>query len=159
MPYFTWWRHQMETFSALLAIFAGNSPVTGEFPAQRPVTRSIDIFFDLCLNKWLSKQWWFETRSRPLWCHCNQARKRHPIAHFNSPNTPHTLPSRMIYGCLLYLRQNWTSYNGEALQLIQYPPPPHHPHPTPHPHPHPPPPNHAHNLYFVVFWCGFIQTI
>ena len=37
----TWWRHQMETFTALLAICAGNSPVTGEFPAQRPVTRSL----------------------------------------------------------------------------------------------------------------------
>ena len=35
-----WWRHQMETFSALLAICVGNSPVTGEFPSQRPVTRS-----------------------------------------------------------------------------------------------------------------------
>ena len=54
----TWWRHQMETFSALLAICAENSPVPGEFPAQRPVTRSFDIFFDLCLNKRLSKQPW-----------------------------------------------------------------------------------------------------
>ena len=50
-----WWRHQMETFSALLAICAGNSPVPGEFPAQRPVTRSFDVFFDLhringCVN-------------------------------------------------------------------------------------------------------------
>ena len=44
----------METFSALLAIYAGNSPVPGEFPAQRPVTRSFDVFFDLRLNKWLS---------------------------------------------------------------------------------------------------------
>ena len=43
----SWWRHQMEKFSALLAICVGNSPVTGEFPAQRPVTRSFDIFFDL----------------------------------------------------------------------------------------------------------------
>ena len=42
-----WWRHQMETFSALLAICAGNSPVSGEFPAQRPVTRSFDVFFDV----------------------------------------------------------------------------------------------------------------
>ena len=41
----------METFSALLAICAGNSPVTGEFLAQRPVTRSFDVFFDLRLNK------------------------------------------------------------------------------------------------------------
>ena len=44
----------METFSALPAICAGNSPVTGEFPAQRPVTRSFDVFFDLRLNKQLS---------------------------------------------------------------------------------------------------------
>ena len=69
-----WWRHQMEIFSALLAICAGNSPVSGEFPAQRPATRSFDVFFDLCLNKRLSKQsrgWWFETLYRPLWPHCN----------------------------------------------------------------------------------------
>ena len=34
---------------ALLALWAGNSPVTGEFPSQRPVTRSFDVFFDLRL--------------------------------------------------------------------------------------------------------------
>ena len=71
---FSWWRHQMETFSTLLAICAGNSPVPGEFPTQRPVTRSFDVFFDLRLNKRLSKQswgWWFETLSRPLWRHRN----------------------------------------------------------------------------------------
>ena len=70
----SWWRHQMETFSVLLAICAGNSPVPGEFPAQRPVMRSFDVFFDLRPNKRLSKQswcWWFETPSRPLWRHCN----------------------------------------------------------------------------------------
>ena len=54
----TWWRHQMETFSALLAICAGNSPVPGEFPAQMPVTQSFDVFFDLRLNRRLSKQSW-----------------------------------------------------------------------------------------------------
>ena len=46
----------METFSALLAICAGNSPVPGEFPTQRPATQSFDVFFDLRLNKRLSKQ-------------------------------------------------------------------------------------------------------
>ena len=46
----------METFSALLAICAGNPPVTGEFPSQRPVTWSFDVFFDLHTNKQLSKQ-------------------------------------------------------------------------------------------------------
>ena len=61
-------------FSALLAICAGNLPGTGEFPAQRPVTRSFDVVFDLHLDKWLSKQswgWWFETPLCPLWRHCN----------------------------------------------------------------------------------------
>ena len=49
---------------ALLAFYAGNPPVTGEIPAQRPVTQSFDVFCDLRLNKRLSKQsrgWWFET--------------------------------------------------------------------------------------------------
>ena len=53
---------------------ARNSPVTGEFPAQRPVTRSFDVFFDLRLKKRLSKQswgWWFEKPSCSLWRHCN----------------------------------------------------------------------------------------
>ena len=84
-----WWRHQMETFSALLALCAGNSPVTGEFPEQRPVTLSIDIFFVLHLNKRLSKQswgWWFETPSCPLWCHCNEmaAQFRRKLASYAS---------------------------------------------------------------------------
>ena len=55
----TWWRHQMETFSALLAMCTG----------------SFDVFFDLRLNKRLSKQswgWWLETLSRPLWRHRNE---------------------------------------------------------------------------------------
>ena len=50
------WRHQMETFSALLAFCAGISPVPGEFPAQRPVTPSFEVFFDLLPNKRLTKQ-------------------------------------------------------------------------------------------------------
>ena len=77
-----WWRHQMETFSALLAICAENSPVPGEFPTQRPVTRSFDVYFDLRPNKRLSKQswgWWFETQSRPLWRHRNAWQQSYPI--------------------------------------------------------------------------------
>ena len=64
----------METFSALLAICVGNSPVPGEFPTQRPVTRSFDVYFDLRPDKRLSKQswgWWFETLSHSLWRHRN----------------------------------------------------------------------------------------
>ena len=72
-----WWRHQMETFSALLALCARNSPVTGAFPSQRPVTRSVDVFFDLRLNKRLSEQlrrWRFGMQSRSLW-HYNGVHK------------------------------------------------------------------------------------
>ena len=60
--------------SVLLVICAGNSPVTGEFPSQRAVAWSFDVFFELCLNKRLSKQswgWWFETPAHPLWRYDN----------------------------------------------------------------------------------------
>ena len=70
-----WWRHQMDTFSALLALCAGNPPVTGEFPSQRPVTRSFELFYYLRLNIWLSKQSIrrrFETPSCPSWRHRNE---------------------------------------------------------------------------------------
>ena len=66
----TWWRHEMETFFALLALCEGNPPVTGGFPSQRPVTRSFDVVFDVRLDKRLNKQWkcwWFETP----WCSCD----------------------------------------------------------------------------------------
>ena len=63
-----------ENIFALLAICVGNSSVTGGFPSQRPITRSFDIFFDLRVNKPLSK-WpkrrWFENLSSWLWRYCN----------------------------------------------------------------------------------------
>ena len=63
-------------------VTSGNPLVTGEFPSHRPVTRSFDVFFDLHLNKRLSKQsrrWWFETPSRSLWRHCNVVRNSDPV--------------------------------------------------------------------------------
>ena len=63
----------METFFALLAFYVGNALFTSEFPTQRPVTRSSDVFFDLRLNQHLSKQWrrrWFETPTRSSCRHC-----------------------------------------------------------------------------------------
>ena len=77
------WKH----FPRYLPFVRGNSPVTGGFPAQRPVTRSFDVFLDLRRNKRLSKQlwgWWFETLSRPLWRHCNEQR-------IDVDRVPHTL--------------------------------------------------------------------
>ena len=56
------------------SIFGVTGHLCGEFPSQRPVTRSFDGFFALRLNKRLSKQswcWWFETPSRSLLRHCN----------------------------------------------------------------------------------------
>ena len=53
----TWWRHHMEIFSALLAICAGNSPIPGEFPAQRSATQSFDVMFSLIcvwINGWVN---------------------------------------------------------------------------------------------------------
>ena len=59
----------METFSALLAICAGNSPVNGKFPAQRPVTQSFDVFYDLRLNGWVNNREAGDLR--PYHVHCD----------------------------------------------------------------------------------------
>ena len=56
--------------SASLSLCAGNSPVTGELPSQRLVTRSFGVSLICALNK-QSWCWWFETPSRSLWRHCN----------------------------------------------------------------------------------------
>ena len=52
-------------------LLCGNSPITGEFSAQRQVTGSFDVFFDLRLNQQLSNQWRRRRFQTPLWCHCN----------------------------------------------------------------------------------------
>ena len=73
-----WWIHddiiKWKHFPRYWSFVRGILPVTGEFPAQRPVTQSFDVFFDLRLYKRLSKQswgWWSEMPSSSLWCHCN----------------------------------------------------------------------------------------
>ena len=71
-PVSSWWQHQMEKKSRVSGPLCGQ--FTGQLPSQRPVTRSFDVLFHLCLNKWLSKQprrRWFETPSRSLWSHRN----------------------------------------------------------------------------------------
>ena len=95
---------------------AGNSPVTGEFPTQRPVTRSFDVFFELPLNTWLSKQslgWWFETPSRPLWRHYNGQHR----------GTKHNWHSDSMWKYLP--RWNWTPFvqiidSKSIVQLINF---------------------------------------
>ena len=106
----------METFFASLALCTGNSPVTGEFPAQRPVTRGFDVLFDLRLNKRLNKQWWgwwFEISSRSLWRHCNVAK--------SLPEEWFRFSGRFVLGfalLLTLLSRNWghsTVTNGKIL--------------------------------------------
>ena len=99
----------METFSTLLAICARNSPVTGEFPAQWPVTRAYDVFFDMHHNKRLSKQWWgcwFETPSRPLWRHCNEPDRSGTLWYVY---VPRRICAGYIYTSRLSLKVVWGS--------------------------------------------------
>ena len=73
------WRNLMMTSSngnifRVTGPLCGEFTGPGEFPTQRPVTRSFDVFYDLRLNKRLSIQpwgWWFETPSWSLWRHNN----------------------------------------------------------------------------------------
>ena len=85
----------METFSALLVLCAGNSPATGEFPAQRPVARSFDVSLICALNKRLSKQswgWWFKTPSCSL--------LRHRISQNTMRTTPAGFPVCIVLRCI-----------------------------------------------------------
>ena len=49
------WRHQMETFTASLALCERNSPGTGGFPSQRPVPRRFDVFFEQTVEQTIDK--------------------------------------------------------------------------------------------------------
>ena len=67
---FPWWHHQMETFSALLALCEGNSLVTDEFP-HKGQWRGALMFSLICVLSKQSKHRLFETPSRPLSRHFN----------------------------------------------------------------------------------------
>ena len=130
-----------ENISALLALCAGNSLVTGEFPSQRLVTQSFGVFFDLRLNKRLSKQswgWWFETRHRAHYDVIVMPGELGQPSHWTTPPPPPPPP---------------------------HPPPHPHPHPTPHPPPPPPPPTptppHPFLLLgpYLLTWFNFNPSI
>ena len=106
-----WWRHQMETFSVLLVLCAGNSPVTVELPSQRPVTRSFGVFFDLYPNKRLSKQsrrgsrrLWFETPPRSLWRHCNGTWPKQDIDTHKQCHSRSTSDGSFVYSFLITIK-------------------------------------------------------
>ena len=96
----------------------------GEFPTQRPVTRSFDVFFDLRLYKRLSKQpwgWWFETPSWSLWRHCNDGWRcailtDGSVIHVSTAWTLHRFIVVFYWYGLIYmhvLSQQWRNKNCE----------------------------------------------
>ena len=87
------------------------TPVPDEFPTQRPVTRSFDVYFDLRPNKRLSKQtlgWWFETLSPPLWRHLNDPM---PQWHFRLDRWVQTFVKTMNKK---HLNFNWMKFNSKC---------------------------------------------
>ena len=114
------WKHFLRY---CMAICAGNSPVLGEFPTQRPVTRSFDVFFDLRLNKRLSKQswsWWFETLSRPLWRHRNVLTGCRPWgianSHFGNANSMHIPNFNRFFPWCSFLPRLWSFIDTNYFQ-------------------------------------------
>ena len=71
---FSWWRHQMETFSAILALCAGTLPVQVDSPHKAQWRGALMVSF-ICtwINNWVKKTrgWWFETPPWSLWRQCN----------------------------------------------------------------------------------------
>ena len=123
----SWWRHEIDTFSALLALCAGNSPVTGEFPSQRPVTQSFGVFFDLRLNKRLTKQscgWWFETPSRSLWRH-STGPKLHHLHIYTAISWPKLNKLVLSNNCCKFNRiileiLHWRAINLSPIRISKY---------------------------------------
>ena len=122
----TWWRHQNGN------IFRVTGPLCGEFtgpwwiPAQRPVTRSFGVFFDLPPNKRLSKQWWcwwFETPLNPLWRHCNecfQHYNRNPLITGGLPSSETTCQNYLkIESTQFYLWFTKSTVSPEDINLHQ----------------------------------------
>ena len=92
----------------------------GEFPTQRPVTRSFDVFFDLGLNKRLNKHscgWWFETLSWSLWRHHNgydpiamtSVSSRYKIRH-NFVRHEITYPFANFNGCIVEVWERTSNF-------------------------------------------------
>ena len=113
--YSSWWHYKMETFSVLLTLCVRNSPVTGEFTTQRPVTQSFDASL-ICAwtNGWGRR--WFEMPSHPIWRHCNA-----------NVNTPYCIRFESFLFVLIWLsfslcdqgQCNWTmAYTSRNMAFI-----------------------------------------
>ena len=119
----------------------GESPVTGGFPSQMPVTRSFDVINYLRLNKRLNKRSrhrWFETQTRPLWRHCIDTRNNWNGIEINYENCvrPYLLTCNEILGYVItmnmtykhfpihpswwILKTSWFVLNGKVVQVNNY---------------------------------------
>ena len=104
----------MEASFALLALWMGNSPVTGEFPSQRLMTQNFDVFFDMRLNKRFSKRSrrrWLETQSHSLWRHCNVSGMYllHQLVHITEGQYYY----KLVISCNLLI-------HGDSLSLLSF---------------------------------------
>ena len=105
-------------------IFRVTDHLCGEFPVQRPVTRSFDVFFDLLLNKQLSEQsrgWWFEMPSRSLWRQRDAERKVFEtsvgfVTRLYFASTTKLLPTARVPSRFLGNQAGWTDGASENMQ-------------------------------------------
>ena len=100
----------------------GISPVTGEFPAKRPVTRSFDVFFDLRLNKLLGKRswgWWFETPSCSLWRHLNILGTR-CISNYRHYFNVLSLQYDSLMGPVIFVFQGLSGFENFSLMFMDH---------------------------------------
>ena len=104
----------------VIGLCEGNPPVNGGFPSQRPVTRSFDIFFDLCLNKRSSKQskrGIYETSSRSLWRHCN-TKNEHNVHNVTQSHTMINFKGVDFRAGLIQLRKMSRKILSQSLRHI-----------------------------------------
>ena len=106
--------------------FRVTGPLCVEFTGDRwiPLTKAsdteFDVFFDLRLNKRLSKQsrgWWFETPSHPLWRHCNVLyRLRFHWSLFQGPFDPWWYRTQLMFDLDdIDYGDSWTTNKGQAI--------------------------------------------
>ena len=95
----------------IFRVCEGNPPISGDLRSHRPATHGFRVFFDLPLNKRLSKHswcWWFETPASSLWRYCND-------------NDVNMAKSIRVAKFLLWIRQYVSTANlPDALMHLSY---------------------------------------
>ena len=116
------YRHALHADVIKWKLFPRYWPFVSGIPSQRPVTWGFEVFFDLRLNKRLSKQSrrpWFETPSRSLWRYCNERQWRTPVQPVNTK-----LATRKLLLCsegiILKFWSSCLSYSRDVLYIYIY---------------------------------------